>query len=288
MLQCCFGGNDLGSRGHLLLIKNESDSLLADLSRIAQDLHPSWEAVDTLKSAHRILNDLLLRTQNSRLTNRDKLDILIDFFFEKKSFTTLESKPKLEKYLLPYALLSRSGPHELLLLVFVGLSQALELPLQVVECRKKIVLRFLDEGKPELLDFKQGCQPLSTEEVLDLVNEDCHCTEPVGRSSLLTYYLLLLKQQAIKQRSFLCLYKIQSHLIQQQPFVLNHLVDRARAAYAIGDFVKVTEDLGQYLSYHSEMVTNNKITRLVKRLKKERISLLKMSSIKNIFEERDL
>ena len=45
------------------------------------------------------------------------LTYLKDFFFEQKTFSTLSSKPKLDKYLLPYTLLSRKGPEELLLLI---------------------------------------------------------------------------------------------------------------------------------------------------------------------------
>ena len=90
---------------------------------------------------------------------------------KQKEFSTLASKPKLEKLLVHYTLLSRKGPEELLLLIFVSLGKALDLPLSVVECRSDMVLKFLDNGRSILLDFHKKCQPLSTEDVINLVND---------------------------------------------------------------------------------------------------------------------
>lgn len=261
----------MAAKGHLVLIKSEDDGLVSELSRFAHDLNASWPPSLTLKKYQALLAQLLLLTHDKDLDPFERFAVLKTFFFTHKQFSPLVSKPKLEKYLLPYVLLSRSGPHEMLLLLFLSLAQSIRLPLQVIKMDSKIIIKVIHEGRTFLFDFKRQCETLSTEEILDLINHGCDCTKNMPLTEVFSKYLLMIKTQCLRERSFLHLYKIQTYLIHHQPFVLNHLVDRARAAYAIGDLVKAAEDIGHYLSFHSEKMTNNKFSRLVKKIRGEKL-----------------
>ena len=242
------------------------------LSQIAYDLNASWLTTSTLKKYEKLLaqlTSLVPLPVESDLDGMDRFEILKDFFFHQKKFIPLETKPKLDRYLLPYTLLSRSGPVELLLLIFLGLAETLNLSLQVVEHQNHIMLKLVHEGRSKIFDFNNRCQLLSSQEVLDMVNEGSDYTHCLQFSDLVSNYLLLLKTQSLRERSFINLYKIQTYLIQLQPFALNHFLDRARAAYAIGDVVKAAEDMSQYLAFHKDNVVNQRLVRLVKKIKSE-------------------
>jgi hypothetical protein len=261
----------VASRGHLVLIHSDQDNLITELSRIAADLNSIWTPAQTLKKYHALLAQLNLMMHDQDLDPFEKFEVLTDFFFHKKQFSPLLSKPTTIKFLLPYALLSRSGPSELLLLLFICLCQSLQLPIQVIKNDEKIVIKVVYEGKSFLFDFRRRCEALTTDEILKLINEGCDCTKSLTIDEVLSRYLLTIKTQSLRERSFINLYKIQTYLIYHQPFVLNHIVDRARAAYAIGDVVKAAEDIGQYLAFHSEKISNNKFLKLIGKLNRENI-----------------
>ena len=88
-----------------------------------------------------------------------------------------------------------------------------------------------------------GPTPRSSLAFLELINAGCDATKSLSIDEILSRYLLTMKTQSLRERSFLSLYTILTYLIHHQPFVLNHIVDRARAAYAIGDLVKAAEDI---------------------------------------------
>lgn len=257
-------------RDHLVLLTHPTHATIAALGQIAYDLNASWNSTATLKKYESLVAQLMLLQQNTKdLDAMDRFEILREFFFKQKQFIPLSTKPKLERFLLPYTLLSRSGPPELLLLLFLSLAEAAQLPLQVVEYHQKIIIKFIDAGHSRLFDFKNACQLLTTQEVLDLVNTGSDCNRTLEATELLSQYLLLLKTQSLRERSFISLYKIQTYLIQHQPFALNHFLDRARAAYYIGDVVKAAEDMGQYLAFHKDTVINGRLLRLAKKIKDE-------------------
>lgn len=261
----------MASRGHLVLINTDHDTLISELSRIAYDLNSLWTPALTLKKYQSLLAQLNLMMADQDLDPLDRFEILKEFFFRHKKFSPLVSKPKIEKYLLPYILLSRAGPPDMLLLLFICLTQSLQIPAQVLKNDKKMILKIVAEGKAHFFDFRRGGEALSSEEILDLVNEGCDASKCLKVDEILTRYLLLMKTQCLRERSFLTLYKVQTHLIHLQPFVLNHIVDRARTAYAIGDIVKAAEDIGQYLSFHSEKMSNYKLLKLLKKVNHEKI-----------------
>jgi regulator of sirC expression with transglutaminase-like and TPR domain len=255
--------------------------LISELSRIAHDLNSVWPPSGTLKKYRALLAQLNLNLEDQDLDPFERFEVLKTFFFEQKKFSPMVSKPKLEKYLLPYVLLSRSGPPELLLLLFICLAQSLQLPLQVIKNDDaKIVIKVIHEGKSFLFDFQRHCETLNSDEILDLINGGCDATKCLSVDEVMSRYLLTMKTQSLRERSFLSLYTILTYLIHHQPFVLNHIVDRARAAYAIGDLVKAAEDIGQYLSFHSEKMSNYKFLKLIRKLNRENL-------LKNIPPFRD-
>jgi len=267
----------MATRGHLVLINPDHDSLISELSRIAYDLNSMWPPSLTLKKYHSLLAQLNLTLNNQELDPFEKFEILKDFFFKKKNFSPLASKPKLEKYLLPYILLSRSGPQEMLLLLFLSLAQSIGLNVDVIKNESsgqnvEIIIKVIHEGRSFLFNFARKCETLTTDNILELINSGCDCTKHLPINEVLSHYLLLIKTQSLRERSFLSLYKIQTYLIYHQPFVLNHIVDRARAAYAIGDIVKAAEDISQYLSFHSDKMSNSKFLKLLRKVKDDKIS----------------
>ncbi|MBY0384112.1 hypothetical protein K2X05_03045 [bacterium] len=256
------------SAHHLVLINSENDFLVTELSRIAHDLKSSWTPDQTLKK----YRALQLQFENSptyfdAVTPSQKLAALKSFFFFEKKFCPLASKPSLDKYLFPYTLLSRSGPTECLLLLFLNLARSMDLTIEVIDRAPSPILKIVEEGKSLLFDFYQQCRELSTLDVVELVNAGSDCTKTLSAQELLTRYLVLLKTQSLRERSLLNFYKIQTHMIHLQPFALHHLVDRARAAYAIGDVMRAAEDLGQYVTFHSEKVTNSRYLKLLRKLR---------------------
>ncbi len=253
----------MATRGHLVLINTDHDSLISELSRIAYDLNSTWTPDSTLKKYRALLAPLHLTLQDQDLDPFEKFEILKNFFFTQKKFCKMASKPTLEKHLLPYVLLSRSGSPELLLLLFLCLAQSIQIPVQVIKTEKAHIIKLVHEGKSFLFDFNRGAEVLNSDEVLQLINEGCDCTKYLSSDEVLIRYLLTIKTQCLRERSFLSLYTVLSHLITHQPFVLNHIVDRARAAYAVGDIVRAAEDIGQYLAFHSEKMANYKFLKLL-------------------------
>jgi regulator of sirC expression with transglutaminase-like and TPR domain len=263
-----FKGGDvaISSISHLVLIDGQTDFVMTELSRIAHDINSAWTPDQTFKK-YRALQDQLRSQAPTVLSPAERFEALKVFFFGKKNFDVLVSKPSLEKYLLPYTLLSRSGSSEMLILIFLSLAKSLDLSVTVIENRHKTILKFIDQGKSRLFVFEKKCIELSRQEIVDLVNEGSDCTKAVSAEELLTRYLVLLKTQCLRERSLIHFYKMQTYLVHYQPFALNHLIDRARAAYAIGDLVRAAEDLGQYVVFQSEKVTNNRYLQLLRRLK---------------------
>ncbi len=240
--------------------------MISEMARIAQDMNPSWTVELSLKK-YRTLVDQLRQIPCSESSPTALFEILRRFYFEKKQFAPLESKQSLEKCLLPYALLSRSAPPEMLVLLFLSLARSLDLPVTVLSLSPHIVVKFVDQGKNRLFVFQNQCRELHGQEVVDLVNQGCDCTQSIHTTELLMRYLVFLKTQSLRERRLVNFYKLQSYLVQHQPFALHHLIDRARAAYAIGDIVRAAEDLGQYVTFQSEKVTNNRYLKLLKKIK---------------------
>ncbi len=267
--QVCFRGGALASTAfhHLVLVHTEHDYFVTELSRIAFDMKSSWPPELTVKK-YRALLDQASKV-NFPLSPKERLLGLHDFFFNKRGFTPLASKPTLDKYLLPYTLLSRSGSPEVLLLLFLSLAKNLNLQLEVLQCQNQWIVKLVDSGKSHLFEFNSTFREFSKAEVVELVNAGCDFTQPVDAKNLLTTYLFKLKTQCLRERSLLQFYKLQTHLIHHQPFALQHLVDRARAAYAIGDLVRAAEDLGQYVTFRSDKVTNNKYVKLLRKMKEK-------------------
>jgi regulator of sirC expression with transglutaminase-like and TPR domain len=261
----------LASFGHLVLIDTESDYLISELSRVSHDINSVWVPSQTIKKYHSLAAQLHLLTEDKDLDTQERFEVLKSFFFHSKRFSPLAAKPKMDRFLLPYILLSRSGPQEILLLLFICLARTLNIHLSVIKSTDRTILKFIDNGRPVLCDFRNRGRLLDTNEVIELINEGCDFTKTVEQRDLLARYLLLMKTQCLRERSFIHLYKIQSYLITHQPFVLNHLVDRARAAYAIGDLVKAAEDIGQYLSFHTDKISNYRFLKLLKKLREEKV-----------------
>lgn len=270
MIWVLWGEFDLIRRDHLVLITQPTHTAMAVLSELAYDLNSTTTSSSLLKKYEQWVAQLILKqTHSPELTDAERFELLKQFFFEDRKFKPLSIKPKLDRYLLPYLLLSRSGPQELLLLVFLCLAESIRVPLQVIKHSDRMIIKLIDNGRSRMFDFKKKCEWLSTQEVLDLVNQGTDCNQIYNFTDLLSNYLLLLKTQSLRERSFIQLYKIQSHLIQHQPFALNHFLDRARAAYAIGDVVRAAEDMSQYLVYHKDTVINGRLLRLAQKIKNE-------------------
>ncbi len=250
---------------HLVLVHSEHDYFVTEMSRIAADMKSSWSPELTVKK-YRALLELIPQAEVPEAP-RERLLYLRDFFFNHRGFSTLASKPTLDKCLLPYTLLSRSGPPEVLLLLFLSLATNLNLQIEVVQGPSQWLIKLLDAGKSTLFEFNATFRELSKADLVDMVNAGCDFTQPANSKILLTNYLYMLKTQSLRERSLIQFYKLQSHLIHHQPFALQHLVDRARAAYAIGDLVRAAEDIGQYMTFRSEKVTNNRYTKLLRKMK---------------------
>lgn len=250
----------------LAVVDPQRDTLFLDLSHIAHDLSALWPLHRTLQGCQ-ILSKELLTTVGANASEPLKhFEAVSEYFFKQKKFKPLKSKPTLEKYLLPYTLLSRRGPVELLLPVFIALSSQLGLNVQVAHYGSEIIVKLIIDGKAHFFNFKKACEQLTSEDLITLVNSGCDCSQTVSEQELLTKYLLRIKQQCMRERSLLSLYKVQTYLMKYQPFALNHILDRARAAYAIGDIVKAAEDVSQYLTFSADRINNTRMIKLMRKL----------------------
>lgn len=252
----------------LAVVDPHRDILFVDLSHIAHDLSSLWPLHRTLQGCQNLAKDPLSTVGSHSSDPLKHFDAVCDYFFKQKKFKPLKSKPTLEKYLLPYTLLSRRGPIEILLPIFIGLNRHVNLNVQVAYYGKEIILKLMVDGKSHFFNFKNACEPLTSEDLIRLVNSGCDCSQTVNEQDILTKYLLRIKHQCMRERSLLSLYKIQTYLMKYQPFALNHILDRARAAYAIGDIVKAAEDVSQYLTFSADRINNTKMIKLMRKINK--------------------
>ncbi|MCC6137887.1 MAG: hypothetical protein IT287_04595 [Bdellovibrionaceae bacterium] len=250
----------------LAVVDTQRDTLFVDLSHIAHELSALWPLHRTLQGCQNLSKELLATVGTNTNDPLKHFEAISDYFFKQKKFKPLKSKPTLEKYLLPYTLLSRRGPVELLLPLFVGLNHQLNLNVQVAHYGQEIIIKLIVEGKAHFFNFKKACEQLNSEDLITLVNSGCDCSQTVSEQEILTKYLLRIKHQCMRERSLLSLYKIQTYLMKYQPFALNHILDRARAAYAIGDIVKAAEDVSQYLTFSADRINNTRMIKLMRKM----------------------
>lgn len=262
-------GDDLLGRESLFLFSNRSSSTVFELSQLAYDLNASYLPNSVLKKFEVQAQILKAFCKEHATDSIDCFEILKIFFFERQKYSLLSCRYKVDRLLIPFALNSHSAPLELLLLLFVSFAEEVKIQLQVLPHGNDWIIKWVHDGHTKLFDFRLHCQTLRTEDLLALINDGVDCSHWMGKSELMNQYLLLLKTQCLRERSFLQLYKIQTYLLRYQPFALNHLLDRARAAYAIGDVVRAAEDLGEYLSFHKDTVINNRWVKLFNKMRKD-------------------
>lgn len=251
----------------LAVVDPQKDLLFIHLSRIAHELSARWPVNKTLQGCQNLSKELLSTVGRQASDPLKHFEDVCYYFFKQKKFKPLKSKPNLEKYLLPYALLSRRAPIELLVPLFIALCRQVQIQVQVVHYGgQEIILKLLIEGKSHFFNFNKAGERLTSEDLIALVNSGTNCSEVIKEDDILAKYLLRLKNQCLRERSFLNLYKIQTHLMSYQPFALNHLLDRARAAYAIGDIVRAAEDVSQYLSFSAQRIHNTRMLKLVRKI----------------------
>ena len=196
--------------GRLVLIHSDTDVMISELARVAQDINSSWPVDMSLKKYRHLAEQLRLHLPLGA-SPHDTFEHLRRFYFEQKKFSTLASKPRLEKCLLPYTLLSRSGPPEMLVLLFVSLARSLDLPVEVLSLSPQTVIKFVDQGKNRLFLMQNQCRELTRNEIVDLVNAGCDCTQSLRPTDLLMSYLVFLKTQSLRERRLVHFYKIQVH-----------------------------------------------------------------------------
>ncbi|MCB9073810.1 MAG: hypothetical protein H6623_09320 [Bdellovibrionaceae bacterium] len=250
----------------LAVVDTQRDTLFIGLSHIAHDLSSLWPFNRTLQGCQNLTKDLVHHVGINGPDVEHQFRVLCTYFYDQKRFKPMKSKPTLEKCLLPYALLSRRGPLEILLPLFLGLARKIGLQVSVVYYGKNIILKLVVDGQSHFYDFTKHCQRLTSEDLIALVNSGCDCTKLVDDNEVMAKYLLRIKHQCLRERSFLSLYKVQTYLMQYQPFALNHVLDRARAAYATGDMIKAYEDVSQYLAFSADRINNTRMIKLMKRL----------------------
>lgn len=260
------GKSEVLSQEHLTVVNSHKDTLFVSLCQIANDLSSLWPLHKSLNGCQALSKELLATAGTNNPDTLKHFQDVCDFFFKQKKFKPLKSKPSLEKYLLPYVLLSRRGPVEILLPIFINLNHQLNLPVQVASYGKDIILKLIVDGKSHFFNFKKGCELLTSEDLVHLFNSGSDCSIILTEQEVLTKYLLRLKHQCLRERTLLSLYKVQTYLMSYQPFALNHILDRARAAYAIGDIVKAAEDVSQYLSFSANRINNIRMIKLMKKI----------------------
>jgi regulator of sirC expression with transglutaminase-like and TPR domain len=259
------------SQERLAVVDTQKDSLFIDLCHIAHDLSSLWPLNRTLQGCHSLAKELTAHAGTNSPEPLQHFELVCDFFYQTKKFKPSKSKPTLEKCLLPYTLLSRRGPLEILLPLFIGLSRKVGLQVVVAHYNKVVILKLIVDGKSHFYDFTNRCTKLTSEDLITLVNSGCDCSQVLSDNEVLTKYLLRIKHQSLRERSFLSVYKIQTYLMQYQPFALNHVLDRARAAYAIGDIVKAAEDVSQYLTFSADRINNTRMIKLMRKLNSHNI-----------------
>jgi len=255
----------------LAVVDPQKDILFIHLSRIANELSPRWPDRKSLQSCHTLSKDLLSSVGDHHPDPFKHFEAVCIYFFKIKKFKPLKSKPTLDKYLLPYALLSRRGPLELLLPLFIALCRQVHLDPLVAHYGQDIILKLLVHGKAHFFNFTKGGEPLTSEDLIALINSGSDCSHVIKEDDVLAKYLLRLKNRCLRERSFLNLYKVQTHLMSYQPFALHHLLDRARAAYAVGDIVRAAEDVSQYLSFSAQRIHNTRMIKLVRKINQHQL-----------------
>jgi regulator of sirC expression with transglutaminase-like and TPR domain len=184
------------------------------------------------------------------LEEKDRLDKLIHFFFEEKSFHLHDSQDVSEIHLsLSRALTDYSAHPYVATLLFLHLAHSLQIPLFWIQSTNKSILKWHRSGRCEYIDFLRKGKTLTEEEVLKVFEaKDCRaeCWSP---AQLYKGYLDLITQALEKTTQPKALLLAYSLAIQLDDSNTHLLARRAFLRYRLGYTKDAHADLKRYFSF---------------------------------------
>lgn len=230
-------------------LSDESWEALAPLL-IATDhlLQPHLVSEQTFRRLHFLVFELCSRTEG--LEENQRLEKLIEFFFDEKSFQFHDSSEVTQKSLSLSGALSDFSAHPFVgTLLFLHLAHALQIPLFWIQSTNRSILKWHRSGRCEYIDFLRHGKVLTDDEVLKIFEEKscrAECWSPI---QLFKGYLDLIIQaleQVAQPKALLLAYSLAIQMDESNTHLLGR---RAFLRHRLGYTKDAHNDLKRYFSF---------------------------------------
>ncbi|MES2854710.1 MAG: transglutaminase family protein [Bdellovibrionota bacterium] len=193
--------------------------------------------------------------------DREKLEILNDFFFDSKRFRCIEdlttARSPLNSTHFGRALVDRTGSPVLIAALYRYLAEQIGLTLEVVDFRPSRFLRWNEAGRARFVDITKKGAVLSCDELIDCLHEKFNAREASAHSVLevspfemvISDYIGDLKTAIKPGEEFGKLLFLQNALVSYQPSNVALLADRAVLHRRLGQFKNALSDLKRYFTF---------------------------------------
>ncbi len=213
-----------------------------------QLLIPSDVNSQSYRRLHFTVFELFSRCEG--LSEAERLEKLLHFFFEEKGFLFQDSKDASENNLsLSCTLTEFTGHPFTATLLFLHLAQSLQIPLFWIQSQNQSILKWHRSGRCEYLDFLCDGQKLTDAEVLKVIEKQNCRVEVWSPRQLYQGYLDLLTkalEQTGNSKALLLAYSLQIHLDESNTHLL---AKRAFLRFRLGYTKDAHNDLKRYFSF---------------------------------------
>ncbi|MAV90233.1 MAG: hypothetical protein CL676_02355 [Bdellovibrionaceae bacterium] len=241
------------------------DKIMSEMNQLSEE---SWESLAPLVMAtdhllfsrenshksfrrlHFLTFELMSQCQNQELDESQRLEHLVKFFFEEKNFMFEDADSKnIESLSLSRALIQFSAHPFVGTLLFLHLSQALQIPLFWISCKNRYLIKWLRSGRSEYLDLLCGGQKLSDEEVLKSLDATSSDREFWTPREVYRVYLELLTKYFESTSNVKALHLAYNLSIQLDERNTHLLGRRAFLRHRLGYIKDAHADLKRYFSF---------------------------------------
>lgn len=185
-------------------------------------------------------------------TEAERWDILRHFLFEEKNYQLLSVRPGevTEDALLVRPVLDNRAGHPLpITFLLLHLSHFLDLPMALIQARHHFLLKWVRSGQTIYLDLYGEGRPLSSQELIQVLNRSSSNLETWTAVQLLHQYLELLMQTFERSQNLSQLHMVYNLLLQLDDTNTSILGQRALLRQRLGFAREALSDLKRYFSF---------------------------------------
>jgi regulator of sirC expression with transglutaminase-like and TPR domain len=280
--EACQGVDSLGLR-----LRADVNRAVGGLLNLVRELSRVSALVATEATSERIVKRIQFFTYEIRsllpastnLCERDRLSILNRFFFEEKGFRCLPTAEKHtpgaatiggEAYLLNQVLANRAGAPLAIALLYAYMAEHMGVTLEFVDLYPSCFLKWNEAGRSRFIDVSRGGSTLSSDELIELLQERFSPENSTSAPSVPVTPTLLAARlgETLTFETFVADYLtqlkvaldpipdaehaliLQNTLISYQPSNLALLGERAILHRRLGNFKSALADLKRYFAFH--------------------------------------